>query len=288
MRDGFLGAAALLQYIGEIVVRFGGSRTQRDGTFVVNDRGVEIVELDEQIAEIVVRVRKAGIDRQRPLVAANRLLAAARCMEAATEVDVCVGQAGIGRERLRILHDSVIMPAKMPTGVAQAGLDGGRFWRDRERRLVVGQRGFELTKPLEREPKILMGFRVVLVDLKHSFVLDHCIGNIATAAEDVGQMKSGLRMSFVACDGHLELTMGACEIVYPNEGRPQHDMVFSGSPCDFDCLTNQVASLIECTKLATNRGQPAKGAEMPGLIGENPSIGLFGCLQGVSRRNGDC
>jgi hypothetical protein len=101
-------------------------------------------------------------------------------------------------------------------------------------------------------------------------------------------MKSGLCMSFVECDSHLELTMGACEIVYPDEGRPEHDMVFGRWPCDVDCLTNQVASLVERTKLATNRGQPAKGAEMPGLIGENPSIGLFGCLQGVSAGNGDC
>ena len=65
-------------------------------------------------------------------------------------------------------------------------------------------------------------------------------------------------------------------------------MVFGRWPCDIDSLTNQVTSLVECTKLATNHGQPAKGAEMRGLIGENPSIGLFGCLQGVSGRNGDC
>jgi hypothetical protein len=65
-------------------------------------------------------------------------------------------------------------------------------------------------------------------------------------------------------------------------------MVFGQWPCDFGCLTNQVASLIECTKLAANRGQPAKGAEMPGLTGENLSIGLFGRIQGVSAHNGDC
>jgi hypothetical protein len=209
-------------------------------------------------------------------------------MEAAAEVDVCVRQAGIGRERLRILHDSVIMPAKMPTGVAQADMDGGGSRRDRERCLVVGQGGFELTKPLESQSKILMGFCVVRIDRKHSFVVDRRIGNIATAAEDVGKMKSGLCMPFVECDSHLELTMGACEIVYPNEARPEHDMVFGRFPCDVDCLTHQVASLVERAKLATNHGQPTKGAEMPGLIGENPSIGLFGGMQGVSAGNGDC
>src|SRR5258707_4577734 len=143
-------------------------------------------------------------------------------MEAAAEVDVWVGQAGTGRERLRILHDGVIMPAKMPTGVAQADMDGGRFWRDRERRLVVGQGALELTEPLESQSKILMGFRAVRIDRKHSFVVDHRIRNVATAAEDVGQMKSGRCMPFVACDSHLELTMGAREIVHPNEGRPEH------------------------------------------------------------------
>ena len=80
----------------------------------------------------------------------------------------------------------------------------------------------------------------------------------------------------------------AVEIVDPNEGRPEHDTVFDRLPCDVHCLTNQVASLVERTKLATNHGQSAKGADMPGLIGENPSISLFGCLQGVSGRNGDC
>jgi hypothetical protein len=134
----------------------------------------------------------------------------------------------------------------------------------------------------------LMGFRVVRLDRKHFFVVDHRISNIATAAEDVGQMKSGLRMPFVECDSHLELTMGACEIVYPNESRPEHDMVFGRWPCDIDRLTDQVASLVERTKLATNHGQSAKGAELSGLIGENPSIGLFGCMQGVSAGNGDC
>jgi len=40
-------------------------------------------------------------------------------------------------------------------------------------------------------------------------------------------MKSGLRMPFfVECDSHLELTMGAFEVVDPNEGRPKHDTVF--------------------------------------------------------------
>jgi hypothetical protein len=254
----------------------------------MNDRRVKIVEFGVQIAEIVVRAGKAGIDRQRPLVAADRLLVTARCMERAAEVDVCVRQAGIGRERLHILCDSVIMSAKMPTGVAQADTDDGRFRRDRERRLVVGQGGFELTEPLEGQSKILMGFRVGRIDRKHSLVLDHRISNIATAAEDVGQMKSCRYMPFVACDSHLELTMGAFEIVDPNEGRPEQDMVFGRLPCDIDCLTNQVASLVERTKLATNHGQPTKGAEMPGLIGENPSIGLFGGRQRVSAGNGDC
>jgi hypothetical protein len=167
-------------------------------------------------------------------------------------------------------------------------MDGGGFRRDRERGLVVGQGGFELTKPLEGQPKILMGLRVVRIDRKHSFVLDHRISNIATAAEDVGQMKSGPRMPLVECDGHLELTMGAYEIVYPDEGRPEHDMVFGRWPCDIDCPINQVAGLVERTKLATNHGQPAKGAEMPGLIGEKPSIRLFGCMEGVFAGNGDC
>ena len=65
-------------------------------------------------------------------------------------------------------------------------------------------------------------------------------------------------------------------------------MVFGRWPCDIDSLTNQVTSLVECTKPATNHGQPAKGAEMRGLIGENPSIGLFGSMQGVLAGNGDC
>ena len=254
----------------------------------MNHRRVEIVELSVQIAEIVVRVSMAGIDCQRLLVTADRLLAATRYMEAAAEVDVCVRQAGIDRERLRILRDSVIISAKIPTGVAQADMDGGRFRRDRQRRLVVGEGGFEATQPLQSQPQILMGIRVVRIDRQHSFVLNYRISDIATPAEDVRQMKSGLCMPFVARESHLELTMGAFEIVYPNEGRPEHDMVVGRLPRDIDCPTNQVARLVERTKLATNRGQPTKGAEMPGLIGKNLSIGLFGCLQGVSAGNGDC
>jgi len=95
-------------------------------------------------------------------------------------------------------------------------------------------------------------------------------------------------MPFVERDGHLELTMGAFEIVDPNEGRPEHDMIFGRLPCDIDCLADQIARLGERTKLVTNHRQSTKGAEMPGLTGENPSIGLFGCMQRVSTGNGDC
>jgi hypothetical protein len=133
-----------------------------------------------------------------------------------------------------------------------------------------------------------MGFCVVGIERQHSFVLERRISNVATAAKDIGQMKSGLCMPFVACDSHLELTMGAVEILHPNEGRPEHDMVFGRLPCDIDGLTNQGASLVERTKLATNRGQSAKGAEMPGLIGEKAPIGLFGCMQSVSAGDGEC
>ena len=77
-------------------MRLGRGRRQSDATLVLNDGGVEIVELGVQIAEIVVRVGKAAIDRQRALVALDRLLATAGCMEAAAEIDVCGGQAGIG------------------------------------------------------------------------------------------------------------------------------------------------------------------------------------------------
>jgi len=57
--------------------------------------------------------------------------------------------------------------------------------------------------------------------------------------------------------------------------------------CDIDRATNQIVSLVKRAELAANHGQPTQGAEMPGLIGENPSIGLFGCVQGVSA-NRDC
>jgi hypothetical protein len=101
-------------------------------------------------------------------------------------------------------------------------------------------------------------------------------------------MQSGSGMPFVDCNGHFELTMGAFEIVDPNEGGPEHDMVFGRFPCGIDCLTNQVARFVERTELTTNHGQTAKGAHISGLIGENPSIGLFGGMQGVLAGNGDC
>lgn len=209
-------------------------------------------------------------------------------MKAAAKIDVRVRQAGIERKSLRILHDGGIMSAKMPTSVAQACVNRGRFRRERERCLVVGQGGFELTKPLQSQPEIVMGFRIVRIDRQHFFVLDHRIGNIATAAEDIGQMKSGRSMPFVERDSQFELTTGVFEIVDPNEGRPEHDVVFSRLPCDIDCLPNQVTSFARRTKLAANYGQSTESVEMTGLISENPSIGLFGCMQGESAGNGDC
>ena len=101
-------------------------------------------------------------------------------------------------------------------------------------------------------------------------------------------MESGLGMPFVERDSLLELATGVSEIVYPNEGGPKHDMVFGRLPGDIDCLTDQVAGLAGRTKLATNRGQSTKSTEMTGLTGENPSIGLFGYVQGVSTGNGHC
>ncbi len=97
MPDGFFVAAAPPQHVAQIVVRFGGIRTQRDAAFIMRDRRVEIVKFCKQVAEIVMRAREAGIDRQRALVAADCLLVTACCVEAATDVDVRVRQGRIGR-----------------------------------------------------------------------------------------------------------------------------------------------------------------------------------------------
>jgi len=92
---------------------------------------------------------------------------------------------------------------------------------------MVHQSGLELTKPLKSQSKIVMDLPVVLLDRQDFFVLNHRIGNLATAAHHIGQMESGLNMPFIERDGHLELTTGVFEIVDPNEGRPKHDVVFS-------------------------------------------------------------
>ena len=55
---------------------------------------------------------------------------------------------------------------------------------------------------------------------------------------------------------------------------------------DFGGLTNQLASLVQRAKLGPNRGQSTDGTEVVGLGGENPPIGLFGRMQGVSTING--
>jgi hypothetical protein len=89
-------------------------------------------------------------------------------------------------------------------------------------------------------------------------------------------------------DSHLQLTTGIFEIVDPDEGRPKHDMVFSRLPGDIDRLSDQVAGFAGRTKLAANYSQSTKSTEMTRLIGENPSIGLFGSVQAISTGNGDC
>jgi hypothetical protein len=94
-------------------------------------------------------------------------------------------------------------------------------------------------------------------------------------------------MAFVERNRHLELTLGAFEIVDPNAGRPDHDMVLGRWPCDIERLTDEVTCLVRRTEPSANHGQAAKGAEMPGLIGEEPSIGLLGGLQGISAGKGD-
>jgi hypothetical protein len=56
----------------------------------------------------------------------------------------------------------------------------------------------------------------------------------------------------------------------------------------FNRTADQFARFVEVATLAANHSQSAKGTEMPGLIGEDPSIGLFGGLQGVFGANGLC
>ena len=85
----------------------------------------------------------------------------------------------------------------------------------------------------------------------------------------------------------LELTLRAFEILDPYQGRPEQDKVFGGLSGDSGCPTNQVARLIQGAKLDANHRQPAKGPEMSGLLGEHPSIGAFGCLQGKPTGNRD-
>ena len=101
-------------------------------------------------------------------------------------------------------------------------------------------------------------------------------------------MEPGLCMPFVERDSHLQLATGIFEIVDPNEGRPEHDMVFSRLPGDIERPSDQVAGFAGRTKLVANDSQSTQGTEMTRLIGENPSIGLFGRVQAVSTGNGDC
>jgi hypothetical protein len=152
----------------------------------------------------------------------------------------------------------------------------------------MGQGGLELTKPLEGQSEIVVGFGIFRIGRQPFFVLDHRIGDLATAAENIGEMESGRGVPFVERDSHLELATGVSEIAYPNEGRPKHHMVFGRLTGDIGCLTDQVAGLAGRTKLATNHGQSTKSKEMTRPIGENPSIGLFGDVQGGSTGNGRC
>jgi hypothetical protein len=89
-------------------------------------------------------------------------------------------------------------------------------------------------------------------------------------------------------DSHLQLTTGIFEIVDPDEGRPKHDMVFSRLPGDVERPSDQVAGFAGRAKPVANDSQSAQSTDMTRLIGENPSIGLFGRVQAVSTGNGDC
>src|SRR5579862_7869207 len=144
------------------------------------------------------------------------------------------------------------MPTKMPAGVAHAEMDGGGFRRDRERRLVVSQSGFELPQSLQSQPEILMGFGVVGIDCQCPFVMEQRIGEIAPAAKHVGQMKLGLCIPLVEGDSCFEVKMGVFEIVETNVARPEQNVVGDRLACNLYRPADQIARLVGITKLAAN------------------------------------
>ena len=114
------------------------------------------------------------------------------------------------------------------------------------------------------------------------------LGNIAAAAEHVGQMKSGLCMSLVERDSHLELTMGVFEIVDPNERRPEHHMVFGRSPCGIDRPAISSRASSSAPSWLRIPANPQSARKLLRLIGEKLPIGLFGRVQGIFAGNRDC
>lgn len=133
-----------------------------------------------------------------------------------------------------------------------------------------------------------MGFGVIRIYRQCSFVMEQRIGKIATGGKHVGQMKSGLCIPLIECDSGFEVKMGSLELADTNVARPEQNMISGRLAGDINRPADQFARLVEVAKLAANHSQPAKGAEMPGLIGEDPSIGLFGGLQGVLAAHGIC
>ncbi len=98
----------------------------------------------------------------------------------------------------------------------------------------------------------------------------------------------GLCIPLVEGDSCFEVKMGVFEIVETNVARPEQNVVGGRLAGNLNRPADQIARLVGITKLAANHSQPAKGAKIPGLIGEDTSIRLFGGLQGVFAAHGEC
>jgi len=132
-RDRRVGVSEVLEHVGEIRVRRGIARIDRQRLAIGVDRRCRPARIALRVANVVVQRRRIGIEREGFRIALERALGVARFEPRVTEIEPRFEERGPKFHRALEARDRILEPARVTRGHGDEVMRIGRGRRRRHR-----------------------------------------------------------------------------------------------------------------------------------------------------------
>ena len=120
-----------------------------------------------------------------------------------------------------------------------------------------------------------MSFHIVRIDRERlSVAVDRRVV-VPSPMQDVGKMQTGFAMPLIYPDRLFEMLPRAVQVVDSSEPRSERDMIFDAPARDSGGTIEQPPCFFHSAKLAAHHREPAQGAKVARLVGQQAAIGLL-------------